>query len=279
MLEMIPILQWAFLACLILTSIHCYLGLHIVSRGVIFVDLALAQMAALGSAFAVLLGYEMGDQMTFVISLAFTFVGAAVFAISRAREEKVPQEAIIGIVFAVTSAMTILILDRSPHGGEALKSMLVGGLLYTTPAAILKIFGLYLAIGIFHYIFRKRFLLISTNVKEAYAQGLSVRWWDFLFYLTFGIVVTVSVQIAGVLLVFSYFIVPAVCAMLFTDNIIKRLIIGWIIGTVVSFIGLYFSGTWDFPTGASIVTVFGIALILAVIIRRLKKNRKASSIA
>lgn len=268
MLEMIPILQWAFLACLILTGIHCYLGLHIVSRGVIFVDLALAQMAALGSAFAVLLGYELGDQMTFIISLTFTFIGAVVFALSRAREEKVPQEAIIGIVFAVTSAMTILILDRSPHGGEAIKSMLVGGLLYVTPKSILKIFLLYLIIGIFHYIFRKNFLLISTNIKEAYNKGLSIRWWDFLFYMTFGIVVTVSVEIAGILLVFSYFIVPSVCAMLFTDNILKRLIVGWIIGTVVSIIGLYFSGVWDLPSGASIVTVFGIALILSTLLRR-----------
>lgn len=268
MLEMLPILQWAFLACLILVGIHCYLGLHIVSRGVIFVDLALAQMAALGSAVAILIGYEMGDQMTFIISLSFTFIGAAVFALSRAREEKVPQEALIGIVFAVTSAMTILILDRAPHGDEAIKSMLVGGLLYVTPTAILKIFGLYLVIGIFHYIFRKKFLLISTNIKEAYAQGLSVRWWDFLFYLTFGIVVTISVQIAGVLLVFSYFIVPAVCSMLFTESIIKRLVIGWIIGTLVSAIGLYFSGLWDLPSGASIVAVFGVALIVSVGLRQ-----------
>jgi zinc/manganese transport system permease protein len=271
MLDMIPILQWAFLVCLILTGIHCYLGLHIVSRGVIFVDLALAQVAALGSAFAVLLGYELGTQMAWIISLAFTLIGAVVFALSRAREEKVPQEAIIGIVFAVTSAMTILIFDRLPHGGEAIKSMLVGGLLYVTPTSIVKIFALYLVIGIFHYIFRKKFLLISTNIKEAYNKGLSIRWWDFLFYLIFGIVVTSSVEVAGVLLVFSYLIVTAVCAMLFTDNILKRLIIGWIIGSIVSFIGLYFSALWDLPTGASIVTVFGIALILSVTIRRLIK--------
>ncbi|MFA5793560.1 MAG: metal ABC transporter permease [Candidatus Brocadiia bacterium] len=269
MLEMIPILQWAFLACLVLAGIHCYLGMHVVSRGVIFVDLALAQVAALGSAFAVLLGYELCDPMTFAVSLGFTFIGAAVFALIRMRDEKVPQEAIIGIVFAVTSAMTILILDRSPHGGEAIKSMLVGGLLYVTPESVLKIFLIYLGIGIFHYIFRKKFLLISTNVKEAYAQGLSVRWWDFLFYLTFGIVVTISVQVAGVLLVFSYFIIPAVCAMFFTDSIIKRLVIGWVIGLVVSIIGLYFSGIWDLPSGASIVTVFGIALIISALVHRL----------
>jgi len=268
---MLPILQWAFLACLILIGIHCYLGLHIVSRGVIFVDLALAQIAALGSAVSLLMGYELNSQTTYIISLGFAFFGAALFAISRAREEKIPQEAIIGIVYAVSSAAAILILDRAPHGGEAIKSMLVGGLLYVTGPEVLKIFLIYLGIGIFHYIFRKKFLLISTNVKEAYVQGLSVRWWDFLFYLTFGIVVTISVQIAGVLLVFSYFIVPAVCAMLFTENNWKRLVIGWIIGIVVSVAGLYFSALWDLPTGASIVAVFGLALILSVIIRRLIK--------
>ncbi|MEW6027195.1 MAG: iron chelate uptake ABC transporter family permease subunit [Planctomycetota bacterium] len=272
MLEMIPILQWAFLACLILVGIHCYLGLHIVSRGVIFVDLALAQVAALGSAVAVLLGYELNSQTAYIISLGFAFLGAAVFGISRAREEKIPQEAIIGIVFAVSSAAAILILDRAPHGGEAIKSMLVGGLLYVTPLQILKIFLIYLAIGVFHYIFRRKFLLISTNIKDAYEQGLSVRWWDFLFYLTFGIIVTSSVQVGGVLLVFSYLIVPAVCAMLFAECVVRRLVIGWVIGLAVSVAGLYFSALWDLPTGASIVTVFGFALIISVLIRRALGN-------
>jgi zinc/manganese transport system permease protein len=271
MLEMIPILQWAFLACLILVGIHCYLGLHVVSRGVIFVDLALAQIAALGSAVAVLFGYELGSQTAYLISLGFAFLGAAVFGISRAREEKIPQEAIIGIVFAVSSAAAILILDRAPHGGEAIKSMLVGGLLYVTGPHVLEIFLIYSAIGVFHYVFRKRFLLISTNVRDAYTRGWSVRWWDFLFYLTFGIIVTSSVQVGGVLLVFSYLIVPAVCAMLFADSIVKRLVIGWAIGLAVSVAGLYFSALWDLPTGASIVTAFGLALVLSVLVRRLKK--------
>ncbi|MFH1226630.1 MAG: metal ABC transporter permease [Planctomycetota bacterium] len=275
MWEMIPILQWAFLACLILAGIHCYLGLHIVSRGVIFVDIALAQMAALGSAFALLLGYELNSPVAWAISLAATFLGAGLFSLTRIREEKVPQEAIIGIVYAVGSAVTILILDRAPHGDEAIKSMLVGGLLYVTSSSVLKIFGIYLLIGIFHYIFRKKFLLISTDIKEAYAKGLAVRWWDFLFYMTFGIVVTISVQVAGVLLVFCYFIVPAVCAMLFTNRIMPRLIIGWVIGFLVSIIGLYFSAVWDLPSGASIVAVSGIALIISALARRLIITRNA----
>jgi zinc/manganese transport system permease protein len=275
---MISILQWPFLACLVLAAIHCYLGLHVVSRGVIFVDLALAQVAALGGAVAVLSGYELDSPIAYVFAIGFTFIGAAVFALSRMRRENVPQEAIIGIVFAVTSALAILILDRVPHGGEAIKSMLVGNLLYASPQSVLRIFLIYLGLGIFHYIFRRKFLLISTDVTAAYAQGLSVRWWDFLFYLTFGIVVTISVQLAGVLLVFSYFVVPAVCAMLFSDGkpagspanrgIMKRLVIGWAISFVVSLAGLALSGIWDLPSGATIVAVFGAALVISAIVRR-----------
>ncbi|MEK7448778.1 MAG: iron chelate uptake ABC transporter family permease subunit, partial [Planctomycetota bacterium] len=208
MIDTLNILQWPFFACLILVGMHCYLGLHIVSRGVIFVDLSLAQVAALGSACAVLLNYELSSQMAYMMSLVFTFIGAGIFAVSRMREERVPQEAIIGIVFAVSSAVSVLIFDKSPHGHEAIKSMLIGGLLYVTPAVVLKTFLIYLMIGIFHYIFRKKFILISTNPNEAYRNGISVRWWDFIFYVTFGFIITSSVQIAGVLLVFSYLIVP-----------------------------------------------------------------------
>lgn len=149
--------------------------------------------------------------------------------------------------------------------------MLVGGLLYVTKAEVLKIFLIYLGIGLFHYIFREKFMLISTDVKEAYKRGWPVRWWDFLFYLTFGIIVTSSVQIGGVLLVFSYLIVPAACAMLFAENMFKRLILGWAIGFTVSVAGLYFSALWDLPTGASIVTVFGAAMILSAGLSRRRK--------
>ena len=252
-----------FAVCLILTGIHCYLGLHVVTRGVIFVDLALAQIAAFGAVLALLFGYELSSIQAYIFSLLFTFVGAGIFALSRFREKVVPQEAIIGITYAVFSAAAILVLDRAPHGHEAIKAMLVGSILYVNWHEVIKILLIYSAVGVFHFIFRQRFFLISQDVDKARRQGIPVMFWDFLFYITFGFVVTSSVKIAGVLLVFSYLIVPAVCAMLLTKGILKRLILGWIIGFLVSALGLFFSAKWDLPTGASVVTCFGAALILS----------------
>lgn len=262
-MDMINLMAAPFAACLVLTGIHCYLGLHVVTRGVIFVDLALAQIAAFGAILTLLFGYELSSPQAYIVSLLFTFVGAGIFALSRLREKVIPQEAIIGIVYAVFSAAAILVLDRAPHGHEALQNMLVGSILYVNWSSVIKMFLIYLAVGIFHYVFRQKFLLISQNVGEARNKGIPIMFWDFLFYITFGFVVTSSVKIAGVLLVFSYLIVPAVCAMLLARSIAQRLVFGWIIGFLVSVLGLFFSVKLDLPTGASVVTCFGIALIVS----------------
>jgi len=264
-----------FAACLILTGIHCYLGLHVVTRGVIFVDLALAQIAAFGAVLTLLFGYELSSSQAYIVSLLFTFIGAGIFAISRFREKVIPQEAIIGIIYAVFSAAAILVLDRAPHGHEALQTMLVGSILYVNWPAILKMFLIYLAVGVFHYIFRQKFFLISQDVDEARKRGISIVFWDFLFYITFGFVVTSSVKIAGVLLVFSYLVVPAACAMLLSKGILQRLIIGWSIGFLVSVLGLFFSVKWDLPTGASVVTCFGVALIISAALSYLLPKKVA----
>ncbi|GAB4347598.1 MAG: metal ABC transporter permease [Candidatus Abyssubacteria bacterium] len=269
MSETILFMAAPFAACLILTGIHCYLGLHVVSRGVIFVDLALAQVAALGTTLALLLGYELKSPQAYYCSLGFTFIGAAVFALGRFREEKIPQEAIIGIVYAVCSAAAILVLDRAPHGHEAIRAMLVGSILYVTWPGIAKTLVIYGLIGMVHFVLRRKFLLISLNTNEAWNQGLAVRWWDFIFYVTFGFVVTSSVQIAGVLLVFSYLVVPAVCAMLFADRISNRLALGWMIGLLASMFGMLASVKWDLPTGASIVATFGVVLIACAILAKI----------
>jgi zinc/manganese transport system permease protein len=262
-----------FVACLVLTGIHCYLGIHIVSRGVIFVDLALAQVAALGSVVALLAGYELNSGQAYMMSLGFTFIGAALFALGRLRDESVPQEAIIGIVYAVSSAAAILVLDRAPHGEEAIKTMLVGDILFVTWPQITKMFLIYLAVGLMHLLLRKKFVLISMNPGLAKQNGLWIRFWDFVFYITFGFVVTSSVRIAGVLLVFSYLVVPAVCAMFFVRSVSYRLLIGWAIGFAASVLGLCTSAKWDLPTGASIVTVFGGMLILCAVAKGLLRNK------
>lgn len=261
-----------FVASLILTGIHAYLGVHVVERGVIFVDLSLAQIAALGTTIAVLNGIEPHGDKAYVVSLLFTFVGAAVFSTIRGRRARIPQEAVIGICYAVASAASILAMSKSSEQTEHLKEMLVGNILTVSWPEVTKTAALYGAIGLFHYIFRKRFLLISMHPEEAEARGISSRLWDFLFYASFGFVVTSSVAIAGVLLVFCYLIVPSVGAMLFAERVGPRLAIGWTMGTLVSALGVYLSLRIDLPTGATIVCTFGVVLALMALLRRFIKR-------
>ena len=262
-------LIWPFVASLILTGIHAYLGVHVVERGVIFVDLALAQIAALGATIAILAGMDPHGRGAYFLSLGFTFLGAGVFSFARTRRGHIPQEAFIGIAYAVASATAILAMSKATGETEHLKDMLVGNILAVSQAEVVKTAILYGAIGVFHYFFRKKFLLISTNAAEAEARGLNVRFWDFLFYASFGFVVTSSVAIAGVLLVFCYLIVPSVGAMLFADKIGRRLAIGWTMGTLVSALGVYFSVLLDLPTGATIVCTFGAVLVLMFLVHLL----------
>jgi zinc/manganese transport system permease protein len=261
-----------FAASLILTGIHAYLGVHVVERGVIFVDLSLAQIAALGATIALLLPWSNGDPHgTYVywVSLLFTFVGAAVFSTIRSHRARIPQEAIIGICYAVASAAAILAMSKATSESEHLKDMLVGNILAVSWPEVRQTALLYGAIGLFHYLFRRRFLLITMNPKAAEAQGISIRLWDFLFYASFGFVVTSSVSIAGVLLVFCYLIVPSVAAMLYAESIGRRLAIGWTMGTVVSALGVYLSLRLDLPTGATIVCTFGLVLVIMTAVRPL----------
>ena len=260
-MEILQFLIWPFVASLILTGIHAYLGVHVVERGVIFVDLALAQIAALGATIAILIGMDPHGTGAYWLSLGFTFIGAAIFAFARTRRGHIPQEAFIGIAYAVASAAAILAMSKATGETEHLKDMLVGNILSVSRHDVFKTAVLYGVIGVFHYIFRRRFLLISTDPEQAEAQGISIRFWDFLFYASFGFVVTSSVAIAGVLLVFCYLIVPSVGAMLFADRVGRRLAIGWTMGTLVSALGTYLSYYWDLPTGATIVCTFGAALV------------------
>src|SRR5580765_6077402 len=249
-------------ASLIIAGIHAYLGLHVVERGVIFVDLSLAQIASLGAAIAVWQGFDPHDPAIYWMRLGFTLIGAFVFAMIKGQEANIPQEAIIGISYAVASAAVILTMSKASGEAEHLKDMLVGNILSVQWPEVWLTAAIYLAIGIFHYVFRKRFLEISVDPKAVAARGISVRFWDFLFYASFGFVVTRSVAIAGVLLVFCYLIVPSVGAMLWASRLGPRLAIGWVMGLLVSILGMYFSVNFDLPTGATIVCTFGLALIV-----------------
>jgi zinc/manganese transport system permease protein len=269
-MSIFQILLPAFVASLILTGIHAYLGVHVVERGVIFVDLSLAQIAALGTTVAYLAGYDLHSNTAYLFSLGFTFVGAGIFAMSRAhhRRSRIPQEAIIGIVYAVSAAIAILVMSKATQETEHLKEMLVGNILSVTWPELFKTAILYALVGFFHYVFRRRFLLISMNEEQAMREGINIRFWDFLFYMSFGFVVTSSVAIAGVLLVFCFLIVPSVTAMLFSERLGPRLAIGWTMGVVVSAAGVAASFLLDLPTGATIVATFGVVLLIVAGYRR-----------
>jgi zinc/manganese transport system permease protein len=274
--SILQFLEWPIIASLVVAGIHAYLGLHVVERGVIFVDLSLAQIASLGATLALLVPAFGGDPHSpavYWMSLGFTFIGAAIFALIKGQEARIPQEAIIGISYAVASAAVIVAMSKSTGESEHLKDMLVGNILSVSREEVITTGVLYAVIGAFHYAFRRRFLEISMDPKRAAASGISVRFWDFLFYASFGFVVTRSVAIAGVLLVFCYLIVPSVAGMLYAERIGPRLAIGWVMGVVVSMLGMYFSVLFDLPTGATIVCTFGLILILMAAARPLFVRR------
>src|SRR5215472_11951003 len=268
-MEILPFLILPFIASLILTGIHAYLGVHVVERGVIFVDLALAQIAALGATVAILVGMDPHGNAAYWMSLGFTFLGALIFSFVRSRKKRIPLEAFIGICYAVASAAAIIAMSKATGETEHLKDMLVGNILAVSKHDVIKTAILYGGIGLFHFIFRKRFLAISMQHDAAENSGINVRLWDFLFYASFGFVVTSSVAIAGVLLVFCYLIVPSVGAMLFADRIGTRLAIGWTMGTLVSALGCYLSVQLDTPTGATIVVTFAGILVLMFLVHLL----------
>lgn len=265
-MELLRVMTLPFLSCLVLVGIHGYLGLHILARGVIFVDLALAQIAALGAVLALVVGLDHEGPWAYWFSVAFTLAGAAMFALTRTRRQRIPQEAVIGITYAVAAAAGVIALDKAPHGAEELKEMLTGAILWVNAKTILHSAAVYSVMGIVHWVFRDKFVAISFEPERAAAEGISVRFWDFVFYATFGIIITISVPVAGVLLVFTFLIVPAVASALLVSGLRARMTVAYALGMVGSVIGCVASYTLDLPTGAAVVVVFGamLALIAAV---------------
>lgn len=263
-MELISLMKWPLIASLILPWLLVYLGLHIVQRGVIFVDLALAQTAAFGTCVSMYMGYDVHDWQSYAFSLGFTFVGAVLLTFTRSNRQRVPQEALIGIVYVVAAAAAILALSKSAGGHEELQRSLVGELLVVPPSEVIKTFGLFVLVGVVHFFFRKKFIAISSDPGKAEAGGISVRWWDFIFYILFGLVVTSFVHIGGVLLVFSYLVVPAVCASYLVGSVLARFGVGWGIATVASVLSIDISVRKDLPIGATIVCVLGIALLIVI---------------
>ncbi len=276
-MDLFTLWLWPLLALVLLPGLLVYLGLHVVERGVIFVDLALAQVAALGVAVAMLLGADPEhDRLPYFMALGFTFLGAALFALTRFRHVRVPQEAIIGIVYIVSAAASVMVLSKTAEGDEAIKNLLVGNILLVTRSQVLMTFGLFVALAVVHVVFRRKFLTVSFDLARAVEQRINPRLWDFVFYVTFGFAVTSFVQIAGVYLVFSYLIVPAVCGALLAVRVGVRLAIGWIVAFVAGVTGLVLSTEWtsmDLPTGPTIVCTFGALLVITGVIAGIRNRR------
>lgn len=273
MLEILQFLAAPFAMCMILVVVLGYLGLHVLLRKVIFVDLALAQIAAMGAVIAFVFGHEPGSLGSFAYSLGAAILGAAVFTLSRTRREKVPQEAIIGITYVIASAATILIADRAPEGAEHIKELLAGAILWVTWPVVLRDLVICAAVVAFHWIFRRRFMLISEDPERAFEEGMSVRWWDFLFYATFGLVITIAVEIAGVLMVFAYLVAPAIIALASSDRWPVRIAFAWVLGLAASALGLFASYRWDLPSGPAIVCSLGLFLVAFAVWRAVAGRR------
>lgn len=259
---MLDLLLWPLVAGLVLTGIHAYFGLHVLARGIVFVDLSLAQVAALGITLAILAGYPVQSAAAYGYALAFALGGAVLFALARRYEGALQQEAVIGIVYAVSAALGVLALDRAPQGAEHIKQILIGSILTVGLREVGGLTLLYLAIGAVHWLLRKPLLEVSFQPALAAANRRRVFLWDVIFYGSFALVVTSSVRVAGVLLVFSYLIVPAAIAGLFAATVRSRLLIAWALGAALTAGGLGASWAWDLPTGPAIVATFGAAMAL-----------------
>jgi len=262
--EAIHFMRWPLLACLLLPGLLVYLGLHVIQREIIFVDLALAQVAALGTCVAILLGHEPNAWQAYALSLGFTLVGAVIFTVTRPKDRRVPQEALIGIVYVVAAAAALVLLSYSVHGDEELRRTLVGEILLVGAGDLGKAVAVFALVGALHYVFRNQFVALSFGPNPPTHAAL----WDFIFYLLFGVVVSSFVGVGGVLLTFSYLIIPAVCGSLLGKSLAAQLCVGWLVAVIGSVCGLAVSYAADWPTGAAIVCALGLALIVVSVYKR-----------
>jgi zinc/manganese transport system permease protein len=276
-MDVLSFLAAPFAACVVLVAVLGYLGLHVLLREVIFVDLALAQIVAMGAVIGFSFGYEHGTPQSFAISLGAAVLGAAVFSLSRFREARVPQEAIIGISYVVASAATILVADRAPEGAEHIKELLAGTIIWVTWPTVFKVFRVCAAVGVVYFLLRRKFHLISEDPEAAFDKGWRVRLWDFLFYVLFGLVITVAVEIAGVLMVFAFLVAPAIIALATSGSWPVRIGIAWCVGLSASALGLLSSYRWDLPSGPAIVCFLGLLLALFAVWRLLRHEPRDAS--
>lgn len=277
MFDIILFMAPAICMCLILTGICVYIGIHVIMREVIFIDIALAQIAALGASLCIFFDLELTSIWTFLISLSFALIAALLLSGTKKLSRQVPQEAFIGILYATGAAALILMGDRLAHGSEHVKELMVGHLLWTNWREVSFYFVVYLVLGSIYFLLHKRLLNISQNYGTENLQNSSILLWEFIFYALLGVVVTFGVRVAGVLLMFGFLVVPAVIGSLLGTSFKIRLMIGWVTGLIFSLLGSYLSYSLDFPTGATIVVSLGIGLLILALIKVMQLQVKTKS--
>jgi zinc/manganese transport system permease protein len=272
MIEIITFMAPAICMCIILVGICGYVGLHVIMREVIFIDIALAQIAALGASFGIFLGFELNDPWTYVIALALTLVASFLLSGTRRLRTLAPQEAFIGILYATGAAAVILAGDRLPHGSEHVHDLMVGHILWVNWKEVVVYALIYLALGFIYFLIHNRLYQISKAGINEKIDNSKLMLWDFIFYALLGVLVTFAVRVAGVLLVFGFLIVPAVIGTLLGKTFLGRLSIGWVTGVLVSLVGSYLSYILDFPTGGMVVVTLGVALFFVALVKGLQQS-------
>lgn len=265
MLEMfqLPFIVQAFIACLIMGLLLSYLGIHVVGRGIVFVDLALGQISSLGVAFATFIG-----KAVLPISISFTLLGAFLLSLIHIHDKRLKQEAIIGIIYAVASAVTVLFISKTPHGEADISEVLFGNILAIRQSELIVMAIIFGILGVLHVVFFRQIFGVTIAFQKGQPRkDFQFRFWNFFFYLTIGLAIVFAVRVGGVIPVFSYLVIPAVAAILLTRRNIVVIILAAVLAVLVSLFGLYFSYTFDFPAGSSIVAVFGILFAVSGMIK------------
>jgi zinc/manganese transport system permease protein len=263
----------AFIAALITGAVLSYLGVHVVGRGIVFVDLALGQISSLGVAFAAFIGTGLTS-----IPLIFTLAGALLMSFINIRDKRLKQEAIIGILYAFASALTVLFISKTPHGDSDIQEVLFGNILSVSWGQISTLGIVFGIIALAHLVFFNKFFGLTKSFENGENHLIGIfNIWNFLFYISIGLAIVFAVKINGVIPVFSFLIIPAVSAIMLTKNNSAVFIIALIISVLASFFGLNFSFHYDFPAGSSIVAILGVLFILASVYKLLSSGFTKSS--
>jgi len=251
--------------------LHTYMGLHIIRRGIIFCDLVLDQLAAFGVVVGIGLGVGYGTPLSYLLALTAVLIGCVLLAVLRPKEKRIPQEAVIGILYGMALVASLLLADKMSDGGAYFNKTLVGSMLWVSWPLVGTTIGVYVALVLLHYVFRRRFLLLTENPEDLPRRA----WWDFVFFLTQGIITILIVPVAGVLLAYGFLMIPAAIGTLFSRRWATALLVGWTSGLSACLLGIVYSYRTDSPYGPSLLLSMGLFFMLALLLRGLLPKGEA----